>query len=151
MTVTKKETDLWRHVWRKGFAPLLSKASLEALRYALQSDDSRLLQGSTTSPPPLQCVGDWPCEGACGISFCGASEMGGLLPRGQIAEHGLGYATVGMVEDFFGKMCFQCDMILDEPAGCRYFLNWFDETPRYDMISAFLPEVEMAIAAKEAM
>ena len=46
----------WRKVWREGVAPLLSAAGLEALRRALVTDDGRLLQGATTTPPPLPCV-----------------------------------------------------------------------------------------------
>jgi hypothetical protein len=148
-TSTQLETESWRHVWRQGFAPFLSKPSLEALRDALRADDTRLIQGSTTSPPPLQCVSDWPCECACAISFCGAVEMGGLLPRGTATEQGLGHATVGMVEEFFARACYQCDQAMEEPGACRWFLNFFDETPRYEMINLFLPEVEWAIAQKE--
>ena len=48
--------DSWRKVWRDGLAPLISTEGLEALRTALCDDDARLLQGATTTPPPLQCV-----------------------------------------------------------------------------------------------
>ncbi len=34
------------------------------------SDDPRLTQGSTTTPP-LMCVQDWPVEAACVLGFCG--------------------------------------------------------------------------------
>src|SRR6266511_3011955 len=73
--------ESWRKVWRDGLAPLLSTEGLEALRRALESDDARLLQGATTTPPPLQCVQDWPVEAACGVGFCGwpRDEMRRLL------------------------------------------------------------------------
>jgi len=63
--------ESWRLVWRDGFVPVLSTAGLEALRDALRGDDPRLTQGSTTTPPPLMCVQDWPVEAACALGFCG--------------------------------------------------------------------------------
>ena len=43
--------ETWKEVWRKGFAPLLSKQALHVLAEALETNDQRLLQGATTSPP----------------------------------------------------------------------------------------------------
>ena len=63
--------ESWRQVWRDGFAPVLSSAGLDALRGALGRDDPRLIQGSTSTPPPLMCVRDWPVEAACALGFCG--------------------------------------------------------------------------------
>ena len=111
--------ESWRKVWREGLVPLLSTAGLEALRRALVNDDPRLLQGATTTPPPLQCVQDWPVEAACALGYCG--------------WQGDGLETVAEVEEFFARMCFEIDQRLGEPAGCRWFLNWFDETPRDEM------------------
>src|SRR5438128_1976677 len=85
--------ETWRKVWREGVAPQLSQAGLEALRQALASDDSRLLQGATTAPPPLQCVQDWPVEAACVIVFCG--------------WQGDGLETVADVEECFARVCFE--------------------------------------------
>ena len=59
--------ESWRMVWRNGMEPLLSTEGLEALRQALMTDDPRLLQGATTTPPPLMCVQEWPVEGACAL------------------------------------------------------------------------------------
>src|SRR5687768_10861154 len=84
--------ESWKHVWRKGVAPLLSTESLESLRQALVHDDPHLLQGATCSPPPLQCVQDWPVEGACALGYCG--------------WRGDGLETVAEVEEFFARMCF---------------------------------------------
>ena len=86
-------------------APRLSVEGLQALRQALVENDPRLLQGATTVPPPIQCVEDWPCEGACALGFCG--------------WHGEGLGTVGEVEEFFAKCCFEADERLGEPAACR--------------------------------
>lgn len=121
----------WRTVWRKAIAPKLPNEALEALANALATDDQTLLQGVTTTPPPLQCVQDWECEGACAIGYCG-----------WIGE---GLTTVGEVEEYFARMCFEIDQTLGEPAACRWFLNWFDEAPREEVFSELLKEVELEI------
>ncbi len=117
----------WTRVWRAG-APLLPTAGLEALAVALETDDPRLLQGATTTPPPLMVVQDWDVEAACLVGFCGWQD-------------GTSKHTVHDVEEMFAKWCFAVDEILQEPAGCRWLLNHFDETPRDEMRSALLPEV----------
>src|SRR5215203_7259553 len=124
--------ESWRKVWRDGLAPVLSTAGLKALRKALAKDDARLTQGSTTTPPPLQCVLDWPCEGACVVGYAG--------------WQGDGLETVGEVEEFFARCCFEADNRLGEPAAVRYFLNWYDDTPRDEMRKQLLAEVERALA-----
>ncbi len=128
--------ESWRKAWREGLAPQLSTAGLSALRKALLDDDPRLLQGATTAPPPLQCVQDWPVEGACSLGYCG--------------WQGDGLETVGEVEEYFARACFEADKRLGEPAACRYFLNWFDETPRDEMRRQFLAEVNRALAHRLA-
>jgi hypothetical protein len=127
--------ESWRKVWREGLAPLVSVAGLEALRAALVRDDPRLQQGATTTPPPLQCVQDWPVEAACAVGFCG--------------WQGDGLETVGEVEEFFARTCFEIDQRLGEPAGCRWFLNWFDETPRDEMRQLLLGEVNRSLAQRQ--
>lgn len=126
--------ESWRNVWRKGVAPLLSVESLESLRQGLVNDDPRLLQGATTSPPPLQCVQDWPVEAACALGYCG--------------WQGDGLETVAEVEEFFARMCFEIDQQMGEPAACRWFLNWFDDTPREEMRIELLVEVQKALAER---
>jgi hypothetical protein len=128
--------ESWRKVWREGVAPLLSTTGLEALQRALTNDDARLLQGATTTPPPLQCVQDWPVEAACALGFCG--------------WQGEGLETVAEVEEFFARMCFEIDQRLGEPAACRWFLNWFDETPRDEMREELLGEVNRALAQRHS-
>jgi hypothetical protein len=128
--------ESWRRVWREGLAPQLSPRALEALSVALTRDDPRLLQGATTSPPPLQCVQDWPVEAACALGFCG--WQGDKLQ------------TVAEVEEFFARACFEADQRLGEPAGCRWFLNWFDETPRAEMRRLLLAEVNRDLAQRLA-
>lgn len=125
--------ESWRQVWRQGFAPAISTKGLVALRDALESDDPRLLQGATTMPPPLECVQDWPCEGACLIAL-----------TGWLVEDGA--ETVGEVEEYYARKCFDADQLLGEPAGCRHLLNWFDDTPRDEMRAEMLAEVILSIA-----
>ena len=123
--------ESWRKVWREGLAPLLSTDGLEALRGGLANDDPRLLQGATSTPPPLQCVQDWPVEAACALGFCG--------------WQGDGLESVAEVEEFFARACFEADQRLGEAAACRWFLNWFDDTSRDEMRKELLAEVERAI------
>lgn len=128
--------ESWRKVWREGLAPQLSVAGLDALRRALLNDDPRLLQGATTSPPPLQCVQDWAVEGACALGYSG--------------WHGEGLETVAEVEEYFARLCFEADHRLGEPAACRWFLNWFDDTPRDEMRRGLLAEVNRNLAQRLA-
>ncbi len=146
----------WVHVWRHGFVPQLSMEQLQALRVALIEDDPRLLQGATCCPPPLECVSDWPVEGACPLGYVGAMALGGIAQlshndyddEGKIRRQDVGdYATVAETQEFFGKACFACDVAIGESAGCRWFLNWVDETPREAMRALLLPEVEMALGS----
>ena len=127
--------ESWRKVFRDGFAPVLSTKGLEALRDALKSDDPRLVQGTSTVPAPLICVEDWPCEGACAVGFCG--------------WQGDDKQTVGACSESFAVACFEADQLLGEPAACRWFLNWFDDCPRDEMLRELLPEVEAALTARE--
>lgn len=124
--------ESWRHVFRAGFAPCLSAAALEALRDGLERDDPRLVQGRTTKPVPLACVEDWPCEACDAICFAG--------------WQGDGLETVGQVEEHFARCCFEAAQRLGEPAACRWFLNWFDDTPRDEVRRELLAEVELALS-----
>jgi hypothetical protein len=128
--------ESWRKVWREGVAPQLSVKELDALRRALLEDDPRLLQGATTTPPPLQCVQDWPVEKACALGYCG--------------WQGDGLETVAEVEEFFARVCCEADLRLGEPAACRWFLNWFDDTPRDEMRNLLLGEVNRSLGQRLA-
>jgi hypothetical protein len=133
---TDTSMQMWRTTFRRGVVPNLTLGNLRALRQALLDDDPRLIQGATTTPPPLACVADWPVEGACLFGLCG--------------WHADGLKTVGEVEEFFAKLCFKVDESVGEPAACRWVLNWWDDTPREEAIAALLPEVELAITNKLA-
>jgi hypothetical protein len=128
--------ESWTSVWRKGIAPLLSTRSLEVLKQALLDDSPSLIQGATTTPPPLECVQDWPVEAACALGYCG--------------WQGDGLETVREVEEYFARMCSAIDERLGERAGCRWFFNWFDETPREQMRKELLAEVQRSLTERLA-
>lgn len=123
--------ESWRRVFREGVAPQLSLAGLQALARGLIEDDERLMQGSTTAPPPFLCMQECAVDGACGVGYC--------------AWQGDGLRTVGEVVDFFARICYETDQHFGEPTACGWFLNWFDDTPREEMRRLLLPEVQCAI------
>ena len=150
--------ESWRLVFRDGFAPSLPTKGLAALAEALRTDDQRLTQGSTSTPPPLMCVQDWPVEAACCLAYVGAVECGGFVCTAEEARRAgkLGppatsnpsAATVGQVEAFFARVCFEADQRLGEPAACRWFQNYWDDTPRNQMFRELLEEVEFELGKR---
>lgn len=122
----------WKDCWRKGFAPLLPTAGLEALRTALVQDDPRWIQGATTSPPPLQACQSWPVEAADAIALTGWL--------------GDGLETVQEVEEYFARLSFHCDEAMGEPAACRHLYNWHDDSPRDEVRRELLIEVQRELA-----
>jgi hypothetical protein len=129
----EQTVETWRKVWREGIAPQLSTNGVLALHAALRTDDDRLLQGATISPP-LQFLRDSRAQGACVVGYCG--------------WQGDGLNTVGEVEEFFAEVCFKVDKALGEPAACRWFLNWFDDTPRLEVRAELLREVRRTLAQR---
>jgi hypothetical protein len=123
--------EKWRHVWREGLAPHLSRAGLLALQSALFNDDPRLLQGTVSSPPPLDALRECAVNGACVISWCG--------------WQGEGLRSVGQIEEYFHRICDAAAATLQEPAACRYFLTWYDDAPRAQMRREMLAEVMLAL------
>ena len=146
----------WRRVWLAA-APLLPTRGLERLRTALAEDDPRLLQEATTSPPPLACVQDWPCEGGCLIAYPVAFEDGDGALTNYIDEDGsvrhlpASAKTVGEVEERFAKVCYEVDKAVGEPAAIRYLLNQYDSWPRADMRRHLLPCVEAELERRKAV
>jgi hypothetical protein len=135
---TEPAPTAWQHVWRVGLAPQLSTRGLQALHKALSWDDPRLLQGSTTSPPPLQCVSGWPVRGCCPLCY---ALLDGEEP---------GSITASRLEERFAQACYSADMLLGEPAAVRYFLNYVDETPRDVMRRQLLAEIERTLAQRQS-
>jgi hypothetical protein len=134
MDTTTTNLAVWQRVWRDGIAPNLSDNGLLALNRALERDDSALIQCATTQPPPLHAVQDWSVEGACAITYA--------------SWQGDGLGTVGEVEEYFARICYEADQRLNEPGACRYFLNWFDERPREEMRVQLLQEVNLLLAQR---
>ncbi len=130
----------WKKIWRNGFAPGISTEALRALKRACDEDDRRLIQQATTAPPPLMCVQDWPIEAGCALGFCGAVENGGFAPPNSADG-----ATVGQAEEYFARACFEADQREGEPAACRWFLNWFDDTPRDEMRRELATEIQLEL------
>lgn len=116
--------------------------SIRRLLAALQSDDERLLQGATTVPPPLLCVQDWPCERA---DFLAWLSLGSELPPAGPLPVADGGPTVGEAEEGFARLCSGADQVLGEPAGVRWFLNWWDDTPRPEARSGAASELLFAL------
>jgi len=128
-TLTNPPVEAWRKVLRVALG-LMSDESLVALRKALVEDDERLIQGATTKPPPLACLSDLDCEGACLVGYAGMAD---------------GLETMGEVEEYSARMFYAIDNELGEPAGVRHLLNFWDETPRQELLSYMIPEVNMAL------
>lgn len=133
--------ESWRMVWRIAVELRaedgdyrIPTAGLEALADALARDAPEVFQGATVMPPPVQGVDDWPVERACAWAYAGWK--------------GLGLDTVAALEEWWAGLCWELDQRLGEPAACRWFLNWFDETPREQMRRQLLGEVERAIVAR---
>lgn len=123
--------EKWRDVWRNGIAPHLSTAALEAMLRGIERDDPLLIQGSTTYPPLLEALKDRDVEACCPIGFAG--------------WQGEGLKTLGEIEVYFQKTCDAADATFHEPASCRFFLNWVDDTPREKM------RLELAIELRYAL
>lgn len=143
------QMEEWRRVWRVGFAPVLPTEGLVALAEALRTDDPRLSQGSTTTPPPLMCVASYPVECGCALAFCGVATMGGFadaVPSGKQTNPKA--CSVGAAEEFFARACFDADTRRGGTAACRHWLNWFDDTPRAEMRRELLSEVELVLAER---
>jgi hypothetical protein len=104
---------------------------MEALRLGLSRDDPRLIQGATCSPPAMQALSGHRVETACALGFCG--------------WQGERLVTVGAVEDYVQRLCDAADEQMAERAVCRFFLNWYDDTPRDEMRRALLAEVETTL------
>lgn len=131
--------ESWRKVFREGFAPHLPLKGLVALERALRGDDPRILQRATTKPPPLIAVHDWPVEAADPIAFC-------LWQGADVPEA----VTVGQLEEWWARGCFDAEQEIGEQAGSRWFTNWIDETPREEVFAALLPETQAELSRRRA-
>jgi hypothetical protein len=123
--------EAWRAALRIGFIPQWSLEQLIVLKEALLKDDPALTQGSTTTPPPLMSVQEWPVEACCPITYPGWK--------------GLGLVTVGDCEAFFAESCHRADELLGEMGACKWYINYLDETARDEMRRELIREIDRAI------
>jgi hypothetical protein len=82
----------------------------------------------------MECVLDWPAVGRCPICWLACRQSG--------AER------VGEAEERFAVACFRADELLGQPAGCRYFLNWVDDSPREEMRRGLIEEIDRVLAER---
>lgn len=135
MTVPTLPPNVLR-IWTVGLSQALSLEGLESLARALRTNDERLIQGQTTLPEPLLSLQERRCEGACAIGLAG--WWGDELD------------TVGEVELFFSRTCWESDKLTGEEGDARNFTYWFDHADRKVMLATLLPLVEAAIRERGA-
>lgn len=126
--------DAARDAFRVGIAPQFTTETIVALRDALANDDERLIQHTTTEPPPLLCVADWPIRCGCGVAFC--CWVGEMLIK--VAE----------VHESFGRVIVESDRLLGGVAKTSAFLHFWDDTPRDQMRAELLTEVELILSER---
>lgn len=126
--------ESWRLVLRDGFLPGWSSDVLEKAIVLLEADSPKIVQGSTTTPPPLMCMQDWAVEACDIVAFCSTPDC---------LE-----ATVGQAEEGFARACFETDSRLGEPAACRWFLRFFDDTPRAEVFRLLIEEFKLELSKR---
>jgi hypothetical protein len=102
----------WQRVLREGFCPHLSDKALASLLGALESNDPRIITGTTTYPPCLDLTRAQTVEMCCPISFTAFAE---------------GLHRVGEVFDHFEKLCIAANTHFSVPAACRFLLGAIDD------------------------
>lgn len=127
--------ESWRLVLRQGFLPQWSSDRLEKAVRMLEEDSAFITQGSTTTPPPLMSVQDWPLEACDIVAFCSIEDEVGI--------------TVGQAEEAFAEAVYVSDTVLGEPAASRWFLNTFDDTPRYEMWANLIEEFKRELTIRQ--
>jgi hypothetical protein len=129
--------EKWRRVWREGFGPLLSTRSLQLLQNALVHDDPQLVQGAISEPPFLDGLQEHAVEATCALGFCGW--------QGEECH------SVGQLDEFFQRLCDAADAHFTDAAACRFFFNWYDDTPRDEMRQELYAEVTLALKQRRAV
>lgn len=126
--------EIWKNIWRKGIAPLLSSSSLVALQRALDEADPHLAQGCVVFPRPVPSCWDLPPLALGFFAYCGME--------------GEGLFSIFEVSDFHDRMILAVDEHLDEPGACQEFLNWFDATERKAICERLLPEIRWELSQR---
>lgn len=126
----------WRRIWREGFQPGVSTAALRSLREGLARGDARIIQGSTTFPSPHLHHFDRLVRAACLLGYCG--------------WQGEGWDSVGDVEQYFVRSCFEADVRLGGVGASAEFLNWFDDQPRAEVFRELIAEIDRELERRSA-
>jgi hypothetical protein len=126
--------ELWQKVFREGLAPLLTTEQLTNLLRAVEENSWELGQGFTTSPPPLHVTADWTVQQACLVSYPGWKD---------------GLTTVGEVEEFFARTCYEVDKRIGCPSGVVALIGWWDSTDRAEAFAALALEIEAELQGRE--
>ena len=116
--------------------PSSTTRGLEGLQKALEENQTSLLTGATTFPPPLQCTANEPVEKCCPLCY---ALLDGKRPEA---------VSVGPLETRFAEACWNADERTGIPGGIRYFLNWIDTTSWGDVRKELLAEVKLALAER---
>lgn len=125
--------ESWRRVWRDGFVPsfvdVLGKEraalGVQLLHRALKGRDPAVRQGVTTFPG-------------------GSADLEGCSPEVYVAW----VSTVSSSpkwscqagDAMFGALCVSCDGRVGMERACRFFMNWWDETPAHVAYPALAAE-----------
>ncbi len=131
--------ELWRHAWRNGIQPLLSRPALLALAEGLRHEDPRICQRITVVPAPGPWNSEWPIEACCPIGYCGWKT---------------GMHTPAGIEGFFEAIARNADEKLSGITETGWktitpFLDWFDSGERTLVMEELLAEVEQNLKERE--
>ena len=124
--------ESWRLVWRDGFAPVLTTDRA--------GGPPRRPRGGR--PPADAGLHDHPAPAACA---CRTGRSRPPARSATAAGRATGWRPSARSRSSSPACCFEADQRLGEPAACRWFLNWFDDTPRDEMRRELLAEVELAL------
>jgi hypothetical protein len=125
-------TNSWRTVFHRGIVPHLPPAALLDLRDALSiGDPAAMLQGATTSPPPLLPLYNFPVTAANPLVYA--------------VMRAPGLKTVREADEAFTRFCRHVESTLDE-AATRIFFDFWHDTPLETAREELLDEVEVALA-----
>lgn len=126
--VPESVRKLWSYI-----ATHLGVQGLIALRDGLAANDIRLLQGATTSPLPIHSYSD--------LVACGADPIAYAFWQSQHLR------TVGQLEDAWARTCYMVDQDAGEVGAIRWFLNWWDDTPRHQAFAGLAVLVKDSLKA----
>lgn len=130
-------TPLWEYAFRVGVAPSLSTPGLQALARGLKSNDPRILQAAVTAPR-LGYSGvnaHRPVEGADVVAYA--------------AWQGDGLTTIGACDAYSAHVFADADTRLGYPGASGDFWQWFDDTPRDEVLPDLLRVVTAILVERE--